>query len=88
MCLLHVNAGTRFQDLVCYPEISIRETSMTFLTGPSGCDKSTLLRLLNATAILYQIAVMIAICTVVTAASFGSLFVGLRTLYDPKTQIL
>ena len=40
------------------------------------------------TAILYQIAVMIAICTVVTAASFGSLFLGLRTLYDPKNQIL
>lgn len=40
------------------------------------------------TAILYQIAVMIAICTVVTAASFGSLFLGMHTLYDPKTQIL
>ena len=43
---------------------------------------------LPTTAILYQIAVMIAICTVVTAASFGSLFLGLRTLYDPKNQIL
>lgn len=51
MCLLHVSAGTEFQDLVRYPEISIRENSMTFITGPSGCGKSTLLRLLNATVL-------------------------------------
>ena len=43
---------------------------------------------LPTTAILYQSAVMIAICTVVMAASFGSLFLGLRTLYDLKNQIL
>ena len=43
---------------------------------------------LPTTAIFYQIAVMIAICTVVTAASFGSLYFGYRTLYDSKTQIL
>ena len=43
---------------------------------------------LPTTAILYQIAVMIAICTVVTAASFGSLFLGMHTLYDQKNQIL
>lgn len=51
MCLLHVSAGTEFQDLVRYPEIRIRENLMTFITGPSGCGKSTLLRLLNATAL-------------------------------------
>ena len=51
MCLLHVSAGTEYQDLVRYPEINIRENSMTFITGPSGCGKSTLLRLLNATVL-------------------------------------
>ena len=51
MCLLHVSAGTEFQDLVRYPEIRIRENSMTFITGPSGCGKTTLLRLLNATVL-------------------------------------
>ena len=40
MCLLHVSAGTEFQDLVRYPEIRIREKSMTFITGPSGCGKA------------------------------------------------
>ena len=51
MCLLHVSAGTEYQDLVRYPEINIRENSMTFITGPSGCGKSTLLRMLNATVL-------------------------------------
>lgn len=41
-----------------------------------------------ATAILYQIAIMIAICTVVTCACFGTLFFGYRTLYDKQTQII
>lgn len=40
------------------------------------------------TAILYQIAIMVAICTVVTSACFGSLYFGYRTLYDPKQQII
>lgn len=40
------------------------------------------------TAILYQIAIMVAICTVVTSACFGSLYFGYRTLYDPKEQII
>ncbi len=43
---------------------------------------------LPTTAILYQIAIMIAICTVVTAASFGSLYFGYKTLYNHKTQII
>ena len=41
-----------------------------------------------STAILYQIAIMIAICTTVTGASFGVLYFGYHTLYDSKTQIL
>lgn len=43
---------------------------------------------LPTTAVLYQIAIMIAICTVVTCACFGSLFFGYKTLYDKETQIL
>lgn len=40
------------------------------------------------TAILYQISIMVAICTTVTGASFGVLYFGYHTLYDSKTQIL
>ena len=40
------------------------------------------------TAILYQISMMIAICTSVTAACFGSLYLGYKTLYDHKSQII
>ena len=40
------------------------------------------------TAILYQISMMIAICTSVTAACFSSLYLGYKTLYDPKEQII
>ncbi len=44
---------------------------------------------LPTTAILYQIAIMIAICTMVTSASFGVLYFGYRTLYDSeKTDYL
>ena len=43
---------------------------------------------LPTTAILYQIAIMIAICTVVTTASFSSLYFGYKTLYDKEKQII
>ena len=43
---------------------------------------------LPTTAILYQIAIMIAICTVVCLATFGSLYFGLKTLYNNRNQIL
>lgn len=43
---------------------------------------------LPMTAILYQIAVMIAICTAVTCACFGALIFGSRTLIDEKTQTI
>jgi putative ABC transport system permease protein len=42
---------------------------------------------LPTTAILYQIAIMIAICTVVCLSVFGSLYLGYRTLYNSKNQI-
>ena len=40
------------------------------------------------TAILYQIAIIIAICTVVCLSSFGSLYFGYRTLYNKNNQII
>lgn len=43
---------------------------------------------LPTTAILYQIAIMIAITTVVCLAVFSSLFFGSRTLYNAKNQML
>ena len=42
---------------------------------------------LPLTAILYQIAIMIAICTVVCLSSFGALYFGYRTLYNQRNQI-
>ncbi|SHK06786.1 putative ABC transport system permease protein [Hathewaya proteolytica DSM 3090] len=42
---------------------------------------------LPTTAILYQIAIVIAICTVVCLSSFGSLYFGYKTLYNKKNQI-
>ena len=38
-------------DLISYPETEIKENEFTFITGESGCGKSSFLRLLNATAI-------------------------------------
>lgn len=42
---------------------------------------------LPTTAILYQIAIMIAICTAVCLVVFCSLYFGYRTLYNKKNQI-
>ena len=43
---------------------------------------------LPMTAILYQIAIMIAICAVVCLASFGALHFGYQTPYNERNQIL
>lgn len=43
---------------------------------------------LPTTAILYQIAIMIAICTVVCLSVFGSLYLGYQSLYNHRSQIL
>lgn len=43
---------------------------------------------LPMTAILYQISMMIAICTVVTCSCFGTLYFGYKTLYDKHTLII
>lgn len=42
---------------------------------------------LPTTAILYQIAIMIAICTVTCLSVFGTLYLGYRTMYNKKNQI-
>lgn len=43
---------------------------------------------LPLTAVLYQIAIMVAICTVVTLSCFGSLYFGYQTLYNRREQII
>jgi putative ABC transport system permease protein len=43
---------------------------------------------LPMTAILYQIAMMITICTVVCLASFFTLYFGSKTLYNSKNQFV
>lgn len=43
---------------------------------------------LPAVAILYQIAIMIAICTVVCLSVFSSLYFGHKTLYNQRNQLL
>lgn len=43
---------------------------------------------LPTTAILYQIAIMIAVCAVVCLSVFGSLYFGYRTLYNKRNQFL
>lgn len=40
------------------------------------------------TAILYQITMLIAICTTVCLSSFSSLYFGYKTLYNKKNQII
>jgi putative ABC transport system ATP-binding protein len=36
-------------DMIKYPDIDIKEQSITFIDGESGCGKSTLLKLFNGT---------------------------------------
>ena len=43
---------------------------------------------LPMTAILYQIAIMIAICTTVCLSTFGALYFGYRTLYNKRSQMV
>ncbi len=38
-----------FQSMIRYPNIKIAKGKTTFIHGPSGCDKSTLLKLINGT---------------------------------------
>lgn len=43
---------------------------------------------LPTTAILYQISIMIAICTVVCLSVFGALYLGHKTLYNSDAQFI
>ena len=43
---------------------------------------------LPSTAVLYQIAIMIAICTAVSLALFSALYFGHRTLYNSRNRII
>ncbi len=36
-----------FLDIICYPKIEIEENVFTFISGESGCGKSSLLKILN-----------------------------------------
>lgn len=51
MSLFNSPAGIKFLDLITYPKINIEENSFTFITGKSGCGKSTFLKILNRTVI-------------------------------------
>lgn len=43
---------------------------------------------LPTTSILYQISIMVGICTVVCLSVFGSLYLGYQTMYNEKKQII
>ena len=47
MALLETTSQLTFQGTIQYPAISIQQGSFTFITGKSGCGKSTYLRYLN-----------------------------------------
>ena len=51
MYIINSIKGMQFLDLITYPEINIQENSFTFITGESGCGKSTYLKMLNATVV-------------------------------------
>ncbi|MGO5051850.1 ABC transporter permease [Lachnospiraceae bacterium LCP25S3_G4] len=60
---------------------------MGIVSLPGMMTGQILSGILPMTAILYQIAIMISICTVVCLAVFGSLYGGYHTLYNDKNQI-
>jgi putative ABC transport system permease protein len=62
--------------------------SMGVVTLPGMMTGQILSGTLPATAILYQISIMIAICAVVCLSAFGSLYLGYKTLYNKKNQII
>lgn len=51
MYIINSIKDMKFLDLITYPEINIQENSFTFITGESGCGKSTYLKMLNATVV-------------------------------------
>ncbi len=51
MYLFASSSDLQFKNCIKYPEIYIPENSFTFLTGKSGCGKSTYLKMLNRTVL-------------------------------------
>lgn len=47
MCIINSNPGLCFNREIIYPEIKIQRNRFTFITGKSGCGKSTYLKMLN-----------------------------------------
>lgn len=47
MCIINSNPGLCFNGDIIYPEIKIQRNRFTFITGKSGCGKSTYLKMLN-----------------------------------------
>lgn len=61
---------------------------MGIVTLPGLMTGQIMAGVMPTTAILYQIAMMIAVCTVVCLAVFSSLFWGYKTLYNKRNQII
>ena len=51
MCILKTSEQLCFKGIIHYPETEIQENQFTFITGESGCGKSSFLKLLNASSI-------------------------------------
>ncbi len=49
MVIIKSDNNIWFKDIIKYPTIEILENTMTFITGKSGCGKSSYLKMLNAT---------------------------------------
>lgn len=51
MDIFYSEKGLTFENFIKYPEMSIEENSFAFITGKSGCGKSSYLKMLNFTAL-------------------------------------
>lgn len=51
MDIFYSEKGLTFENFIKYTEIKIEENSFTFITGKSGCGKSSYLKMLNFTAL-------------------------------------
>lgn len=50
MCILKTSENLCYKGIISYPETKIYENKFTFITGESGCGKSSYLKLLNASS--------------------------------------
>lgn len=51
MCILKTSENLCYKGFISYPETKIYENQFTFITGESGCGKSSFLKLLNSSSI-------------------------------------